>query len=637
MKLVLTLLLLLLIPFSLAAAPSISTLTPSNNSVYPSSDLVVGSVVASDADSDPINYTWRHIPSVIMINDSWRFSGCGVDSAPVNGSNFSVKNRIRAEDAGCTAVAEANFLISTDNLVLEYDVDETASAATATMYIGGDSVITGGAQALQNHSINTTKYNNGSSIAIRFEVSGSVAFNDYTVFWWFPQYKEGSTSFDGSGDTLVQSIVVQNSSSSSHTFNRYEMRNYVSPWKWGVTACDNTSNCTSSNNFTITFSEFGPCSNPLFREAFNITVVDENNNNSLVSAVDLVLNVSDADSSNKEVFNYVVSETGQTSYTYCSHPNFISHDLNNFLAYLPDNSDYTNNRFYYFTDTPINPLAPLKLLLYALNDTLATSVVVTVKQSAVPVENSLVQLNRFDTSTGTSQLVGMCETSSEGKCTLLAQLNDALYSFNIISGGETALSTGFSQITSSAVTLNLPESSDDPSSGFRSVLGVTYDLTYNNDTGFFTCTFSDGASQTLTTTLLVEQVTPRATTTINSSSVSSASGSLTIHVPQVNGTTYKGTCSAVFPSGLDAVLNTLIITIPRGEQIWGSMGWFLFTLTAIVFSLIFINNPMAALILNGLNLIVHKLIGTIPLDWTVVIGFVTVIMIIAIYTRLDRR
>lgn len=620
------------------ATITVNSATPINNSAYFSVNQVIATISASDNNSLPLNYTFRVKPSVWFDEENYTTSGT-VDSYTEGTSPINL-HQLETSGTGDTASATRIIHFNTDQLLIYLNASDTSCTVSYVITINGTTVFsrTGDFQT-ELRRIDVSSYNDGQGYPIVFNVNdGCGASNGAAriVGWWIKSYHANST-LDVGSPVYSYSITRQNSSNNNYTLNSTSLHWMIHPFSWNATIYNNNSELSQVSDRYVTFVNYTDCisTDNFTTNIFNIR--DESTSNLLSGTIETSITLTGNNTANSDTKTYGFMYTGSSTYYACLTPNNYPVVANNFLTYTPTSADYTTLRQYIFSDTIFTGGLTETFDLYAINDSLATTVVVTLKRDGSLIEGGLIQLLRYDVSNVSSRTVQMCQTSNTGTCALFAELNTQLYQIIVTIGGTTVLSTAPNVLTSSSLTLNLPSTSSDPTQNFRNAQGVTYLLNYD-DNGTFTCTYTDDDNTQITVDLEVRSVDSRLISLVGSDTVTSTSGTLSVSVPIVNGTTYEAKCLATFSSNKQSLLEILIITIPFGQITnWGATGWIIFSLITITLSFVFIYSPLAALVLNAFSIIAHKAIGIIDLDWSVVIGIVFVLFLIAAYTRLDRK
>ena len=622
-----------------SATITIDSATPLNNSAYFSVESITASITASDSNSFPLNYTYRVRPSIWYDEDNYTIVLGG--GSFTNGYDEDNRNQLSAAGSGATSTATRVIHFDKDEWSIYLYASDTGCTVRQRITINGTQIYTNdGDLAKTLTTFDVSKYNSGGGgYEVQFiadDGCGAADGSERFTEWWFPEYHANSTSDLGS-PVSSRSIIRQNSSTSTYILNKTELNFLGHPYTWNATVYNNETETINTSNRLITFVDYTNCSSNYNYTTNIFRIRDEETSVLTNGEIQTSITLSGVDTSNADQETYGFSYSGGNTYYACMRPYNYKVYANNFLTYTADYTDYTTTRAYYFSDTVFNSSNAESFDLYVINDSLATTVITTVKRGGSVLEDAIVKLLRYDVSNTSSRTVQICRTSSTGSCALFAELNTELYQLVIIVDGETALTTTPAQITSSTLNINLPTTGVDPTREFRSIEGVSYLLSYNNNTGFFTCTFNDDDNTEITVTLEAERIDSRGVTSIDTDTITSTAGTLTTNVSLINGTTYRGTCTATFSDGSTGVLDIITITVPFGQGVLGALGWIIFSLTTIAFSFTFIFNPTIALVLNAVNIYMSKAMGLINIDWTVVIGLIAVLLLIGVYSRLDRR
>lgn len=257
-------------------------------------------------------------------------------------------------------------------------------------------------------------------------------------------------------------------------------------------------------------------------------------------------------------------------------------------------------RFYYVN---LTNESNTELTLYLVNETNASEITATVYDSsgADTIEDAYIRYLRYDVSTNTYNIVGMAKTDFQGEAKLYLVKNSEFYKFMIYYPFNTLLQTTQptyvydDNLNFQVVTTTLPGET------FDEVMGISYNLEFNNATNNFRYDFSNVDGDDVTSKLEVYKVNALGSTLVNSSNTTGASGTILLTVPEVNGTTYIAKASVVIDND-DQVVATKDHTFVA-EDPFGLFGVFAVVILTIVFAFIGYFSISVMLILVPLPLI----------------------------------
>lgn len=276
-----------------------------------------------------------------------------------------------------------------------------------------------------------------------------------------------------------------------------------------------------------------------------------------------------------------------------------------------------------------------QLTLYLLNDTVSSDLTITVYDSTTlnPIEGAVVYLQRFNISLNSYTTVAMYETDVAGNAYFDVEQQDELYKFMIDRPWQTLRFTSEPlYIETSSLNLYIDENA-----GFAENFFFTSNMSgvvlYSNSSGTptFSISYNDPNAKGSEYCLAIKQWNQYTQRTLNLTCSSSASGSLSV-TGLASGNNY-----AVFTSVINGRNST--VTVAWKELLTsnlnsGAFGLFLtlgIFLTAIFISFI----HSYAIVLGGIALVFAKIMGILPIDWSVIVA--VIITGIIILLMLDKR
>lgn len=205
---------------------------------------------------------------------------------------------------------------------------------------------------------------------------------------------------------------------------------------------------------------------------------------------------------------------------------------------LPDTYTFRYNALGYeesFYSLTITDRSFNALNLTLLNSTSSTAVTLTVYDTlGNTLEDATVKVLRYDVATNTYYVTEILNTNFEGVAVANIVLNSEYYKFIIDYDGETRLTTSPTYIYGTTLTFYIPITSSGMADLFDQV-AVSGTLTYNYATNIAVFTFTDTENTATQGCLYAYTRAAGTNTLVNSSCVSSSSGSL--NLPAFNSST----------------------------------------------------------------------------------------------------
>lgn len=260
-----------------------------------------------------------------------------------------------------------------------------------------------------------------------------------------------------------------------------------------------------------------------------------------------------------------------------------------------------------------------KISLYLLNETGTNNlnVTATVKTSLnVKLDGAEITVTKYDIATNTYRSVQTAKTNFEGVAKL--QLTtDELYKFIIRYNDVIVLSTSQTYIYEDTITfvVNIDE---DPTKDFFNVLGIDFTLAWNNVSQEFEYTYSDGSSVISQSCLRVYEARILGDTLLNSSCLTSTTGSINLGISGIENKTYLAKASVTI-DGEEYILGTIYKTLGIDNR-YTSTGLFIIIFLTIAFAMIGIYSAPIALLLTPIPLLFGAIMKIIAISVPVAIG-----------------
>jgi|10_taG_2_1085330.scaffolds.fasta_scaffold01156_9 hypothetical protein len=664
-------LLLLFVSFSGATAPTVpSTLSPINNSIY-FNDPTLTCSGSTDAEDNPINYTMYYATSDPFIQGAKNFYGdytvCWLSQTtgtnnerPIwiagNGDTTTCNNALASASPRIINLNPSyigDYCFRSDFNATDQEVVTKSSHptevnmatcmsncldisnfpdSTSTRDLSGETDGWYFGWATQsNNGAGTSAVTNMTWYSADGLDNGSMSpYNtDNSEFWSYT--KSGDSSFSTSSTTRtgncnshpcqtymcwdlggINTVEISNNEAGSTTF-AMESLGLQSTW-WNCKACDNNAECSSLTDYrTITQINFTSCTTGNKAQFFDL--LNETGSQDLgVYTQDCAYTVSSSQDSKS--FNFNLSAA--TSYYFCSDPADYSISLSGFCQYDSGFAGYSYPRQYYFDAATLTGAIQRNYSLYQLEDSLSTGITFTVSEAGVPLENRIIQIQRYDISTGNYRTVSMLKTDSNGQDISYLEQTTAFYKvcvFEIGNPDPVSCSSAF-HITGESYAIALTTSS---ALSWSSLVGVAHNLTFDSVSDQFELTYSDPNEKTTQFCLEVydERFTQRILVANNC--LSSNSGTIQTSVDAINGTTYSAYAFATLftnTTGQYASDTFLLSQITHSygmSEAFQNNGLFFIWLLVAVFSLLAFYSPSLALLLAPLPVIFGSFSGIIAI------------------------
>jgi hypothetical protein len=292
-------------------------------------------------------------------------------------------------------------------------------------------------------------------------------------------------------------------------------------------------------------------------------------------------------------------------------------------------TNYTPRSYY----TSIQGGDTQTLYLYLLNDTEieASHQYVnydSVDESAAPLPNSTIKMQRYMVSNSTWRTVEMSIANDQGQGFLFADLYDATYRFIVEYpfGTTRTISAQFKLdgrdlfFSSSLLDIGLTnyyESGD-----------VATTITFSNATKIWTYSFNGASAEDVSAgRFLVTKLTTNARTTICNTTVSASSGGMTCNL-----TAYATDDSTFFAQGFvtfasddtEYLVEATSMTITKNFLRYGLNGLYLSFIAVGTMAFIGIFSPVGAIIMAILGLIITTMMGLLYMSYTLLAGIIIV-------------
>jgi len=269
--------------------------------------------------------------------------------------------------------------------------------------------------------------------------------------------------------------------------------------------------------------------------------------------------------------------------------------------------------------------------LYALNKTYdnlvsATGVTLSVITNLNDdLEDATIIASKYFVNESDYNVVERLKTNFEGEVKGYFT-NDEFYKFFIYYGGELVLTTTATKITDSTLTF-VVDISEDPTGDYFTTENIDYTLTYNNNTEQFVYVYSDGSSSSSYNCLYIYRKSITEETAINSSCSSASSGTLSVTINPINGTTYLAKTTALI-DGETYLIDAIIYEHGLGKEL-GLVGAIIILFITIAFLFVGRWNPTIMIMFLPLPTLFGAIIGLVAIPVAVMVSITLGCWIIA--------
>lgn len=268
--------------------------------------------------------------------------------------------------------------------------------------------------------------------------------------------------------------------------------------------------------------------------------------------------------------------------------------------------------------------------LYLLkNDSSEVVTVTLIDQYNTPVRDHTIKLLKYDLSTNSYILRDMEKTNVVGEARVTAELFSEFYKFVVEApSGSVELETSPAYITSDTITLQIIIG-DEGAADFFNSFDVNYNLLFNELTGNFKVTFSDPNNLISKGCLYLYRVSAlNGSDEINSSCISSTTGTILLSAENITGVTYKADFYIYYDESsyfLDSVDYTYSESTP-----FGNVGLFFTVLLLILFAFLGVWSLEMVVIVEPVIILISAVLGFIELPISMALSLVILGIIIAV-------
>lgn len=521
------------------------------------------------------------LPSSGVSMMKWNVFGCGIVDT-IAGCSFNSTNLTFNSGYNINNVSYSTEVYETSRENISINLSLPANILTTTAFL-----------VYNNTGYNATP-SNCASTNCQFIVYFDEPLTNVTVensFFWNISIFDGTSSFSFLSSTLRQNVTPINLYNCTGPSSVNISKNF--------TAYDEVSlNRINPYNFQGTFQYW--LGNGLVREFFSISK-DTNEMNLCINPTDRTYHI-------------------EASFTY--NGNITT-------------NDYLARNYYYQNATWINNSE--KVSLYLLNQSQSTSFILSViDNELLPVNDSLIFINRCSDGTGTCYTVQIARTDNSGQSIGFFQTETVDYQFVIIKNGQVLLSTEkrkvFPQTAPYTINFRVGDALPNPFNLYANYTNLQYSLSYDNTTNTVSYTFIDTSGASQYGQLLVQLNNPSGTpTTICNTNTTNVAAVLSCNLAGYNGTFVAKAYAGTNPVTL---IQILVISNNVATQIFGNGGLIWGFLIVATVALMFSYFPIVQIIAVNITVIIISLIGLVTFSPIYIFGMMAVSTIVLIVLRL---
>lgn len=336
-----------------------------------------------------------------------------------------------------------------------------------------------------------------------------------------------------------------------------------------------------TDNFNINSSLYNQTINPIYliacngtynQVALNFTIKEEATfyllNSSLSASFNYWSNSSTGIITKNSLYQNLTSN--YSNYQFCIFPQFAFLKLSGVVEYSKTGYD---PRTYWFNNADVNNITQnINLYLAATNATdIMTFNVIDERDNNIV--GAYIYLQRWDIGTGNFYTVDIAQTDNNGRAVMNMRLNDAYYRQVVVYNDKVYLTTVPAIETSTSKILRIYLTVVNPYQYFQN---VAYNLSFNNNTNYFTLTYTDTTGGVAQGCLYIYKNSVYNSTRLWYDCINTASGSISYYINTSvygNGTYIAQAITTLISnySSVTQVLDTLSVNL-GGNTAWKTIG-----------------------------------------------------------------
>jgi hypothetical protein len=244
------------------------------------------------------------------------------------------------------------------------------------------------------------------------------------------------------------------------------------------------------------------------------------------------------------------------------------------------------------------------------------------------VKGAYVKALKYDLSTNTYIQVDMCKTTEQGFCYLSLQKFVEYYEFAVEYNGQTKVVTSPNYIVADSLQIRVSLGTV-AGNQYDQIHGIykTLDTVETGSTPYFRYTYSDPLNVMSSACLYVYESTVTGQTLVNSSCLSTPSGTIIIYPSNVSNTTYRAD-SFGYINDQYIWFDTDYYSFEEALA-YNQYGIFIIIILTCIFIFMGLWSPSLMLVLTPLPLIMGKILGIVSINLPALIGMEFVAIVIA--------
>lgn len=277
--------------------------------------------------------------------------------------------------------------------------------------------------------------------------------------------------------------------------------------------------------------------------------------------------------------------------------------------------------------------ASKKINLYV--DSGTTQVLFTVLDTnSDPIENAYIHVLKYDTSENSYKVTEILKTDSQGQSLGNIVLGTAYYNFLIYLNGNLVYTEQGVKLIATTRTFTVDLAGTNYIESFNTALDVDGNVVFNNNTLYFTFTYSDSNNEIDAACLKVQLQNMSGSFTVSDNCQNAYSGTIVYNVGSlINGTTYTGIGYVKNPEIF--TLDTAVYYVDPNYSIFNMsplVGVFLGFMVTLTLFLIGIPHPVISLLFLGVGVILSSMLGLFAIS-LMQVSTIIILVLIKIYYK----
>jgi len=384
-------------------------------------------------------------------------------------------------------------------------------------------------------------------------------------------------------------------------------------WFYNVTGTVNNLTGNITNNQTLVQIGIDNCS-VFTTRAVNISIRDESNNSLVVGSINGFFEVWISSLSQFRAFN--LTWNGASQYGICINNASANYTTNSQMEYSASGYSAKN---YYMRNYTLDNVTDILDLYLTKNSTQVTLRVTDYDDN--PIKDVYIHIQSYDLGTNSYKTTEIVKTDFQGKAFAEMTLFTQWYQFMLVYQGETVLQTDATKLTSTTLNFQIDLGSNNVAT-YNKVEKMTCSISFNNATNNFRMDFSNPSGLPILATLDVYNSTTYITNLFNSSSLTSASGTILINIAPPKNETYTGKGFVTISGTKYSCGTPQSVSFGSDYQTWGLQGIFYTILVCIFLVCVGIWSPAIAVLLLIIAVIITNLFGMFHMNTPYLITFI---------------